>query len=188
MRSLDETKNAVKTDPIKGDTLFDTLYELHASKLFEIIRQYVVSKEDAEELLQDVFLKVWKNKNSLDFTNNVTGYLYRITRNTCLDYLRAKKNRLSVESNTLQQIHLLNYHALSNDTASGIIERELQKQVEKSLEQLPDKCKTVFIKSRFEGKKHKEISEELQIAPKTVENHITKVLKHLRTTLSEYFN
>lgn len=186
MQHNQETNNLDEFNLLDSDQIFDALYQLYFVKLFKIVIQYVPCNEDAEEVLQDVFLKVWNNIDSLDLSKNVTGYLYRITRNTCLDFLKARKNTLSLESNYVQQMNLLNYHALLNDAASDILERELQVQIEKGIGQLPEKCKIVFVKSRLEGLKHKEISEELNISTKTVENHITKALKHLSFVLKEY--
>lgn len=142
--------------------------------------------EDAEEVLQDAFMKIWDNIDQIDVDKNVTGYLFRVTRNTCLDFLRSKRHTLALQTNSLQQKNLLNFHALTNNTASTIIENELIDLINASIDQLPEKCRLVFIQSRFEGKKHKQISSELDISTKTVENHITKAIRHLRQSLNDY--
>nr|WP_255407677.1 RNA polymerase sigma-70 factor [Gaetbulibacter sp. 4G1] len=166
--------------------LFDLLYNMHYSLLLQIVQQYVPTNEDAEEVLQDVFIKIWNNIDQIDVNKNITGYLFRITRNTCLDFLRSKRHALALETNSLQQKNLLNFHALTNNTASTIIENELIDLINENIKLLPEKCRLVFIKSRFEGKKHKEISSELDISTKTIENHITKAIKHLRKSLKDY--
>ena len=148
--------------------------------------QYVPAHEDAEEVLQDVFMKIWNHIDRIDMNKNVTGYLFRVTRNTCLDYLRSKRHTLALETNYLQQKNVLNFHALANDTASTIIENELVALIDESVKLLPEKCRLVFIKSRFEGMKHKQISSELNISTKTVENHISKAIRHLRVSLKDY--
>lgn len=169
-----------------NNDLFDLLYNLHYSLLFQIVRQYVPTTEDAEEVLQDVFVKIWDSIDQIDINKNVTGYLFRLTRNTCLDFLRSKRYALALETNSLQQKNLLNFHALTNTTASTIIENELIVLINESVELLPEKCRLVFVKSRFEGLKHKEISSELSISTKTVENHISKAIKCLRLSLKDY--
>ncbi|WP_223551926.1 RNA polymerase sigma-70 factor [Aestuariivivens sp. NBU2969] len=182
-------KQFKKTIPLNKTSkkdLFDLLYNLHYDLLLQIVRQYVPSIEDAEEVLQDVFMKIWYNFEKIDMNKNVTGYLFKITRNTCLDFLRSKRHALALETNSIQQKNLLNFHALTNDTASTIIKNELVALINESIESLPEKCRLVFIKSRFEGMKHKQISSELDISNKTVENHISKAIKHLRKSLKDY--
>jgi RNA polymerase sigma-70 factor (ECF subfamily) len=182
------TKKTIPLNPSDTSDIFDVIYKLHYPLLFKIVRQYISTKEEAEEVLQDSFLKIWHKRDTLNMNDNMTGYLYRVTRNTCLDFLRKKTHTLSLETNLSQQKNRLNFNALSNETASRIIEDELQKRIEESVALLPEKCQLIFIKSRFEGLKHKEISSELNISTKTVENHITKALSLLRVYLKEYLS
>lgn len=168
----------------EGDVAaFEILFKLYRPKLLYIASQYISVREDAEEIVQNVFLKVWSKKN---IQSNINGYIYKVTKNCCLDYLRTKKQLLNVENNLSQLEAAINYTALSDDTASIIIENELNEAVLKSIDLLPEKCKDVFVKSRIEGLRHKEISIEMDISTKTVENHITKALKHLRVSLREF--
>ncbi|MDO5977644.1 RNA polymerase sigma-70 factor [Flavivirga spongiicola] len=162
---------------------FEILFKLYRSKLLYIASQYVSNREDAEEIIQNVFLKVWSKKN---IQSNINGYLYKVTRNACLDYLRSKKQLLNIENNLSQLEASINYTAFSDDATSLIIEKELFEAVLKSIELLPPKCKDVFVKSRIEGLNHKEISEKMDISKKTIETHITKALKHLRVSLREF--
>lgn len=167
-----------------GDVFaFEVLFKLYRSKLLYIATQYVSSKEDAEEIIQNVFLKVWTKKN---IQTNINGYLYSITKNACLDHLRSKKQQLHLDNNLHQLEASINYNALSDDSSSLIIEKELNEAILKSIDLLPPKCKDVFVKSRIENLKHKEISVEMDISTKTVENHITKALKHLKVALKEF--
>lgn len=165
---------------------YDLIYRLHNSKLIFIALQYLPSKQDAEGVVQEVFLKLWEKKEYLKIDSNITGYLYKMTRNACLDILKKKRKVIPIESYILHKENILKYNALANNAASGIIEKELEDLIQKSVEQLPEKCKKVFIKSRFQGLKHKEISHDMNISTKTVENHISKALKHLRFSLREY--
>ncbi|MCL6294480.1 RNA polymerase sigma-70 factor [Jejuia spongiicola] len=162
---------------------FEILFKLYRSKLLYIASQYIASKEDAEEIIQNVFIKVWSKKN---VQSNINGYLYKVTRNACLDYLRTKKQLLNIENNLNQLEASINHTAFSDDTASLLIEKELYEAVLKSIDLLPPKCKDVFVKSRIEGLNHKEISQKMDISTKTIETHITKALKHLRVSLREF--
>ena len=167
-----------------GDVFaFEILFKLYRSKLLYIANQYVSNREDAEEIIQNVFLKVWTKKN---IQTNINGYLYSVTKNACLDYLRSEKQQLHLDNNLSQLEASINYEALSDDSASLIIEKELNEAILKSIDLLPPKCKDVFVKSRIEDLRHKEISAEMNISTKTVENHITKAIKHLRVSLKEF--
>lgn len=167
-----------------GDVFaFEILFKLYRSKLLYIASQYISSEEDAEEIIQNIFIKVWSKKN---IQSNINGYLYKVTRNACLDYLRTKKQLLNIENNLNQLEASINHTAFSDDAASLIIEKELYQAVLKSIDLLPPKCKDVFVKSRIEGLNHKEISKKLDISTKTIETHITKAIKHLRVSLREF--
>ncbi|GAA3583411.1 RNA polymerase sigma-70 factor [Snuella lapsa] len=166
---------------------YRVLYNVYYPKLLHIAKSYVANKEDAEEIVQDVFVKIWHKKDAIDINTNINGYIYQITRNACIDFLRAAKNRLSLEGNIEQLEAALNFHVLSDDSASNILEEELKLQILNAIDSLPDKCKHIFIKSRMEGLKNVEISEELKISKKTVEGHISKAIKHLRIHLKHYF-
>ncbi|WP_276166360.1 RNA polymerase sigma-70 factor [Zobellia alginiliquefaciens] len=165
---------------------FNVIYNFFKPKLFIIANSYIPSKEDAEEIVHDILIKLWEKREKIDIKSNYTAYIYSMTRNACLDYLRARKNRLSKEIISDQQEYWLNYSALSDETASKIIVEELQNLVDGAISELPEKCRKVFMKSRIDGLGHKEISQEFQISPKTVENHITRALKELRVVLREY--
>jgi len=167
----------------KSAIAFQLLFKLYRIKLLHFAYGYISNKEDAEEIIQDIFIKIWNTEN---IHTNLNGYIYKITRNACLDYLRKKKLTLNVENNTSQIIASINYNALADDLSSQIIERELEDAILKAAEYLPEKCKNVFLLSRIEGLKHKEISKELNISTKTVENHITKALKHMRLHLRDF--
>ncbi|NER13874.1 RNA polymerase sigma-70 factor [Leptobacterium flavescens] len=170
-----------------GDSkAFETLYKLYYNRLLHLAKSYVGNSEDAEEIVQDALLKVWKKKKKI--TTNINGYLYKITRNSCLDHLRKNKTRIGLYDNFDQKDTWINYISLKDNAASLLIEQELEKQITEAIELLPEKCRRVFIKSRIEGLKQKDISEDLNISINTVENHIAKALKHMRLHLREFLS
>ncbi|MGM5470027.1 RNA polymerase sigma-70 factor [Flavobacteriaceae bacterium LMO-SS05] len=162
---------------------FQLLFTLYRAKLLHFAYGYVSNKEDAEEIVQDVFIKLWKQE---DIHTNFNGYIYKVTRNACLDYLRKKKLTLNIENNTVQIEAAINYAALADEQSSLLIENELEQAILKAIDQLPEKCKNVFILSKIEGFKHKDISKALNIRPKTVENHMTRALKFMRVSLKDF--
>ncbi len=165
---------------------FKILFELYYAKLLFVAQSYTLNKEDAEEIVQDVFLKAWNHRKNI--TTNINGYLFKITKNSCLDYLRSKKSKLSSTTNTVQLEAYINHKALNDPAANAILEKELEQRIQEAINALPEKCKRVFIKSRILGLKNKEISDELDISVKTVENHMSKALKHMRIHLREFLS
>ena len=167
----------------KSAIAFQLLFKLYRTRLLHFAHSYISNKEDAEELIQDIFVKIWKHDS---IHTNLNGFIYKITRNACLDYLRKKKLTLNIESNLSQIEASINYNALADDAASVIVETELENAILHAVEYLPEKCKNVFMMSRIEGLNHKEISQELNISTKTIENHITKALKVMKVHLRDF--
>lgn len=170
------------------EMLFKSIYELYHPKISLIVSQFIVIDDDAKEVVQDTFMKFWDKMDEIDLNDNIVGYLFRVARNLSLDYLRKKKTILSHESSYHQQINRLNYITLSDEPSSQLIEKELQQILNNSIESLPDKCKIIFKKSRYEGYNHKEISKELNISTRTVEHQIYKALKHIKRRLKNHLS
>ncbi|MGO4822570.1 MULTISPECIES: RNA polymerase sigma-70 factor [unclassified Flavobacterium] len=165
---------------------FETLYHLYFQKLFHFANSYIEDEEEAKEIVQNIYFKIWKKRAKLELDLNLHSYLFKMVKNACLDYFKHQKVRANykdfcdIERKNINQLALL-------DTASTLyIENELLEKINKSVDKLPEACKRIFIKSRFQGLKHKEIAEELNISTKTVENQLTKALKFLRMELKEY--
>ncbi len=167
---------------------FELIYNLHYKKISLVVSQFVVLGNDAEEIVQDTFVKFWDKMDEINLNNNIAGYLFRIARNLSLDYLRKKKTVLTHENNYYQQINRLNYMTLLDEPSSQLIEKELQQILNDSIESLPEKCKLIFKKSRYEGYNNKEISKELNISTRTVEHHIYNALKQIKQRLKKHLH
>lgn len=162
---------------------FETIYKLYYDKLIHISKNYLNSKENAEEITQNVFLKLWQNIDGLAELDNVSGYLFTLTKNACLNFLKHEKikhKHIESKKGTI----LTNF--LHNPTASLILENELHDRIIQSIELLPEKCKNVFVQSRFEGLKSEEIAKMFAISKRTVDNHIAKGIRHMRLHLKEF--
>ncbi|CAM4323935.1 RNA polymerase sigma-70 factor [Zobellia nedashkovskayae] len=174
---------------INSDAEFEFIFNLYHSKLLHIANNYVIKKEEAEEIVQEAFIKLWQKRRDLNLQpNKINDYLFIMVKNGCLDHLRKKKRQLSLHGPTQQIEDRINYNALSDDVATSIIAKELTEQIVQAIDLLPPRCKNVFVKSRVEGLNHKEISEKLQISTKTIESHMGKALKHMRFHLQEYLH
>lgn len=131
----------------------------------------------AKDITQDVFIKLWNGRKTIEITGNVNAYLFRACRNSALNFLRQEANQQKL----LQKMKEIE-RVENND---WLEEQEFLAFVEDCIDALPERSKQVFKLSRFEGMKQKEISEKLGISVKTIKNQIWKSLQYLRTCLQE---
>ncbi|ALL04084.1 hypothetical protein AQ505_00390 [Pedobacter sp. PACM 27299] len=156
--------------------VFTKLYRHYFKRLFMTSLKIVRDDYLAEEVIQDVFLRLWENENRFDQIAEFERYLYRSVGNESLNKLRNQKT----QSKHYDQFS----KAASPEFVNTLLEEEeLKRKIAKAIESLPPQCKTVFKMNRFEGLKYRQIAEELQISEKTVEGHIAKALKILRANL-----
>lgn len=171
----------------KGEeAAFEILFSLYFDKLYHFAFSYIENEDEAKEIIQNLFYKIWKRRKSLAVDSNLNAYLFTMVKNDCFDHFKHRKVRLKYKSKIETQREEINFNALQDDPSLLLVEKELQKKITLLVNQLSPKCKEVFVKSRFEGLNHKEIAKELNISTKTVENHISKALRHLRHELQEY--
>lgn len=142
---------------------------------------YVLDKQAAEDIVQDVFMEVWIKKDVIDFSLPIKPYLYRSIHNKSINYL---KNYAFTESlETISIDLLIREEMLSYEAMNTVLVNEITREVNSCLEHLPPQCKKVFLLSRMENLKNKEIAERLSISEKAVEKHISKALCLLRSHL-----
>lgn len=148
-------------------------------------KNYVPANEDAENIVQDVFLTLWERKEEIEISFTLTTYLFTLVKNRCLNFLRHKLIEEEYNSQMKEELGFKLY-ALEAFDYSYQSEEELQEIIRRALDTLPERCREVFIKSRIEGLKYKEISDELGISVNTVENQMVTALKKLRVALKDY--
>ena len=166
---------------------FKKLYNDFFNILYNLSFQYIHSKTIAEEIVQDVFLKFWEKRNTLTPDSNVKGYLYVLTRNKCLNYLRDHKLELQNSKSEEYNEAKLNFDAL-NELPSNYLEfEECYKRIISTIDTLPEHLKKTFLMSRMEGLKYKGIAKNENITEKAVEARISKALTILRKELKDYF-
>jgi RNA polymerase sigma-70 factor (ECF subfamily) len=161
-------KNALKE-------IFDAYY----NTVFHAVYRIVSDKNTAEDLSQDVFMRLWEKRHQITINGSIGAYIRRMAINEGLGYLR-KHKKYGIEE--IQDQH----SPLTSSGEDAYMNGELKTQIQRAIETLPPRCKTVFVLSRFEELSYKEIGQKLDISPKTVENQISKALKILRTTLKGY--
>lgn len=158
-------------------------------RLYNFANGYLDHAENTKEVLQDVFLKLWDNRQKLAEQTNLNAYLFTLTRNRCIDLIR--RERLMLQFRTDKQDEYLrlteNFDALSDPILNDLFALELQDEINRAVSGLPEQCRKVFIMSRTNGLKNKEISVSLELSEKTVESHLTKALKTIKLALEQKF-
>jgi RNA polymerase sigma-70 factor (family 1) len=165
----------------KGDLFaFDKLFSKYSKKLFYFAKSYLDSKEDAEGLVQEVFLTVWKKRRELKAHLSFNAYLYTVTYNAIRKYFRKKAREKKHLDNFLKD-----FDEIHDDTTKEIEYNNLRELANKAIEKLPKRRKQIYRLSRHEGLTSEEIANRLHISKKTVENQIHKALKFLREQLGK---
>lgn len=163
-------------------------YEEVYKQYFKALLCYAISLVNdeylAEEMVQNVFLKIWEKKNQIDIQTSLKAYLYKAVYFECLNFLKHQKVK--------QQYHAHASYVMKNEHAPSatdqIQHKTLENNFRKALDELPDQCSLVFKLSRFESLRYKDIAERLGISEKTVESHMGKALKLLRLKLAEFIS
>ncbi len=155
------------------EALIEELFRTHYAALCRAVYPIVRDQDTAEDIVQDVFLKIWRSKTALDTQQSVKAYLFRAAINTALNFLE-KNHRTTPWDETLTEQYA------SNSTEEGIAYQETAQKVANALEKLPPKCRVVFSLSRFEEMSYAEIAQHLSISVKAVEKHMGKALKIMR--------
>lgn len=169
-----------------NEEAYKYLYRYHYALLCHIAREYVGDDFLAETLVGDVIFHLWEVHDTLDIQVSLRSYLVRAVRNHCMDYLSSKKERTEVAFSSFLEEEEMCY-LLSDDCPLGsLLEHELEEKIHHAIRNLPEICRKVFIKSRFEGKKYEEIATELNISVNTVKYHIKSALLSLRSELEKY--
>ena len=171
-------KRAFDQSPEEGCELLFRRY--HRALCSHAVR-YVYSREIAEDIVSDVFVKFWTKKVFNSINSSYRFYLFRSVRNEAYSYLRSEFKGLDSLENTDQNV---SSDSLRPDNITQF--EESYNRVKELVESLPPQCRKIFLMSRFEGKKHQEIANELGISIKTVEAHITKGLKILKNGMKDY--
>jgi len=151
---------------------FETLFKEYYARLCEYAFLLIKDKEVAAELVQDFFVKLWENRAKMDI-KTTNAYLFKSIHNNTIKYLTRKKNVESIiDEKEYGQIMPIDF--------------ELTEMLEKSLNELPPKCKEIFMMSRLDKLRHNEIAEKLGISSKTVEVQIRKASLKLKDKLKEF--
>ncbi|MEA1897489.1 MAG: RNA polymerase sigma-70 factor [Bacteroidota bacterium] len=160
---------------------FEHLFRSYFSSLCLFGMKYLKDMDTAKEIVHDVFVNVWSKRNELDLDKSLKTYLFSSVYNRSLNYIRDHKKFKGIDEFRPEQ-----YEQSSFDVSVELEGKELQSQIQKVIDSLPERTRKIFVMNRFEGFKYKEIADELKISQKTVEAQISSALKVLREKLKIY--
>ncbi len=166
-----------------GDLLaFDELYRLYSHKLFSFVFRILKNEADSEDIVQEVFIKIWEYRDKLSDYRFLNSFIFTVAYNNSISHLR---KRISSEK-YIQYLRNLTRSETRDDFITEIELAELNNKVEKLISSLPGRQKQIFLLHREKGLTYPEISEKLEISKNTVENHMVKALRFLRRHLNNF--
>ncbi|MBV5311674.1 MAG: RNA polymerase sigma-70 factor [Prolixibacteraceae bacterium] len=178
---LENLKNG---DPNAFESVFKFWYE----PLVHFADEYISDLESARNIVQNIFMRLWEKHTLVDPDSNLKAYLYMATRNACLSHMRHLRVETAYFEKSLHNNDnlQLNYDALEELNIDQIDFSQLEKLIRETIESLPERCREVFIMSRYQEMKNKEIALKLDITVKAVEANITRALTKLRENTKDY--
>lgn len=159
---------------------FKRLFYSYAEPLKTFIQYFIHNPEVAEELVLDIFTSLWENREHLDIQTSLKAYLFQAARNKVASYFRSKKDLAYLEE-------IPDFDTAQDDVFSLLEVQELSNLLEEAVSLLPERCREIFAKSRYDLLSNKELAENMNISEKTVENQITIALKKIRKFLDEKY-
>lgn len=163
------------------ETDFDKIYIQYYARVRRFVGEYAFSGQDCNDIVQDVFVSLWNRRDSIDFGDKISSYLLKTAKSRCIDYIRHKST-----VSRYQEECFIRLSSLEQIPDYDLGEAELEALLREAVDKLPPRCREVFIKSRFEDKKNKEIAVEMNISESTVENQMTIAMKRISQYLHDY--
>lgn len=164
---------------------FETFFKLTHLRVLSYSKLFISDSNQADDLVQDCYLKLWEKRHTIKASQSVESLLFVMLRHRCLNYLRDKKfyysdsDINSIKEIDLQHLFELDFTGVENKS----IEEELVDAIRLEIENLPEKRKLVFIKSKIDGMKNREIADELGISLKAVEKHLHQAKEQIQKSL-----
>ncbi len=160
---------------------FEMLFNKHYEPLCAFVFGAVKDFDVCEEIVQNLFVSLWEKRKETNINTSIKSYLYQAAKNAALNQIKhigIKEKHKKYINETIADVEQSYSHSIEN--------KELADTIQKAINKLPTECKKIFLMSRNDELKYKEIAEKLDISVKTVENQMGKALSRLRTDLAEY--
>src|SRR5574344_431069 len=168
----------------QDDDQFDRMYTLYFPKLVRFSQTYLLNREEAENIVQDIFLKLYQNRSLIPYEGNINAFLFTIVKNKSIDILRKLKS--SMVSNLDIEVVNQNLFSLQKFDENNFSLDEIETIIDDAVSSLPERCQMIFRMSKMEGLSYKQISDKLGISTNTIEGQMNIALKKLRVILKNY--
>ena len=173
-----EVDDRILVEQLRGgcERAFKTLYQKYRGDIYAYSRSLLKSDANAQEIVQDVFMKLWMNSENLNPELSVKSYLFTIARNLCFNWLAKAANAKSLSEQILYKSQ-----EAKDTTTDSLLDSDYENIRKEAIDLLPPKRRTIFLMSRVEDKSYEDISKELEISLSTVKTQMSKALSTLRT-------
>lgn len=161
---------------------FELFFRKYHDRLCSFANKFLNDPEEAKEIVQDAFAKIWEGRNDIDPEVSLKSYIFKITQNLCLNSL--KRDKVKSRFAGIYKMVYIDQHVCSPQ--EHLLTKELEKDIVMAFSKLPTECRKVFELSRVEGHRYKEIADICHISVKTVEAQMSKALRLLRIELNDY--
>ena len=163
-----------------------SLFLVYFPRLNDFAARIISDPETSQDIAQEVFVTLWEKKNRINI-QNIESFLYKMIRNKCIDHIKQMKviDNWKMEWGEHVKFEELYHIDFIRDEPYILIQEELKTEIEKTIKELPDRCREVFLLSRVDGLKNREIAEKLNINIKNVERHISRAVRTFRAKFSE---
>jgi RNA polymerase sigma-70 factor (ECF subfamily) len=167
---------------------FEEVYTSLYARMKRFTQQYVIREEDAENIVQDIFSELWEKR--LEFTSfvNLNGFLFMMLKNRCIDFLR-RKTLEKQAFDEMQSEHIrtlkLKFESLEALDNKYLNESDIDAVIQNAIDNLPEKCREIFVMNKIDGKKQKAIAQQLNISVNTVESQMAIAYKKLKEALKD---
>lgn len=168
------------------ELFFEELYKKYYMRGVYYAHQYLNDYDLSKEIVQDAFMIIWERRESLDFELNIGSYLFTIVRNKCLNAIRDKIHKMKSFDSELSIDLLINQRALKDDSAVKVLDDELRTLINKTLGNMPEHIRSVFLMNRNQELTYSEIANKLGLTEKAIEYRMSKALAIFRKELADY--
>ena len=159
---------------------FEEIFRSYFTPLCSFAQKFVQDIDEAKDIVHNVFVNLWNRRDEVDMETSLKSYLFQGVHNRSLNYIRDTKKLVQFDA-PQNEAEL----GLYLDAKDHLESSEAERRINQALDNLPDKCKEIFLMNRFDGLKYQEIAEKLNISVKTVETQMSRALKTLRERLSD---
>jgi RNA polymerase sigma-70 factor (family 1) len=179
--NIDET-NLIRRLKQDDEKAFNVLFYQHHARVYNLARRFLPYKEDAEEIVQIVFIALWENRYKIDENQSLSGYILTIARHWIYNTIKKSIYRQGY----LEHLQIQN-QSLEYVTEDAVLFNELNTLVDKLTNELPPKRSEIFRLSRNEGLSYREIANRLSITESTVNTQLTKALEYVRKNIKSVY-